>query len=88
MTAGKGARHNTSTCTSSACAYLSVTLNNFPGGAHSVTCFGSYPGDESGFGSYTHNGGSGSTSNSCYYGWPGRTAWVVVDGVRSNDVVW
>ena len=53
-----------------------------------MTCFGSYPGDENGFGGYTHNGGSGSTSNSCYYGWPGRTAWVVVDGVRSNDVAW
>jgi murein DD-endopeptidase MepM/ murein hydrolase activator NlpD len=84
----KGARHNTSTCTSAACAYINVTLNNFAGGAHAVRCFGSYPGDEGGFGSYTHNGGSGSTSASCYYGWPGRVVWVTVDGVRSNDLGW
>jgi murein DD-endopeptidase MepM/ murein hydrolase activator NlpD len=86
VTVGKGARHNTSSCTSAACAYVTVTLNNFGAGAHAVQCFASYPGGQ--FGGYTHNGGGGSTSASCYYGWPGRVVWVTVDGVRSNDFVW
>jgi hypothetical protein len=42
-------------------------------------------GDEGGYHTYTT---SSSTSAVCYYGYSGRTAWVTVDGVRSNDITW
>lgn len=73
-------------CSSSACRFLVVNFSNFSGGNHSITCRASN-GDEGGFYTYTRSGSSGSSAV-CYYGFPGRSVWVTVDGVASNTVVW
>jgi len=73
-------------CSSSACRYMVVSFSNFSDGPHTITCRAS-DGDEGGFYSYVRSGPN-NTSSVCYYGFPGRTAWVTVDGVRSNAVVW
>jgi hypothetical protein len=84
VSASKGAQHNVSGCSSSACAWVSVTLSNFSGGSHSVTCYA----DNFTGGFYTYSAGNG-TSNVCVYGYPGHAVWVVVDGTyRSNNVGW
>jgi surface antigen len=73
-------------CTSQACAYVTVSFANFPDGQHTVTCSAS-GGDDGGYYTYTRTG-TNDTSSVCYYGYPGQTVWVTVDGVRSNDVGW
>ena len=73
-------------CSSSACRFLSVNFANFSAGTHTITCRASN-GDENGYYSYTRSGASGSSAV-CYYGFPGRSVWVTVDGVASNTVVW
>ena len=71
-------------CSHSSCAFIVVNLANFGGGSHHVTCHASN-GDEGGYYAYDT---SSSSSAVCYYGYPGRTVWVYVDGVRSHDLVW
>jgi hypothetical protein len=73
-------------CTSSACRYMVVSFTNFSATTHTITCHASN-GDEAGFYSYTR-AGSADTSAVCYYGFPGRTAWVTVDDVSSAQVAW
>lgn len=73
-------------CSSSACRYLEVSYSGFGSGSHSVTCRAS-GGDEGGFYSYKRSGTS-DTSAVCYYGLPGRSVWVTVDGTSSNKVTW
>jgi hypothetical protein len=73
-------------CVSSYCRFMVVTWKNFSSGTHSITCRASN-GDEGGFYTYQRSGSSG-TSAYCYYGFPGRTAWVTVDGVSSNRITW
>lgn len=86
VTASKGPQHNVGGCTSSACAYLTVSWANFSSGSHTVQCWGDY-GGASAFYSYSVSGSSGS-SNVCVFGYPGYHAWAVVDGVTSNQVTW
>lgn len=73
-------------CSSSYCRYMVVTFKNFSSGTHTIKCRASH-GDEAGFYTYTRSGSS-NTSAVCYYGYPGRTAWVTVDGVSSNRIHW
>jgi hypothetical protein len=73
-------------CSSSACRYMQINWANFHGGNHTIVCRAS-SGDEGGFFSYVRSGSSGSSAV-CYYGFPGRTVWVTVDGVESNKIVW
>ena len=73
-------------CSSSACAFLTVSFANFSGASHSITCRASN-GDEGGYYTYSRSGPA-DTSSYCYYGFPGATVWVTVDGVSSNQVVW
>lgn len=73
-------------CSSIYCRFMVVTFKNFSSGTHSIKCRAS-GGEEGGFYTYTRSGSSG-TSAFCYYGFPGRTAWVTVDGVSSNGIVW
>lgn len=73
-------------CASSYCRFLSVSFKNFSSGSHSITCRAS-GGYEGGYYTYTRSGSSG-TSAVCYYGFPGRTVWVTVDGVASNKITW
>jgi hypothetical protein len=72
-------------CTSPACRYVVVTFSGFPAGDHEVTCRAT--GEEGGYYSYSRPGES-DTSAVCYYGYPGRTVWVTVDDVQSNQIVW
>ena len=79
----KGAHCSVSGCTSSACAFYKVSIVGFSGGSHTVTCNASNqtnPWD-------TYNT-STFPSNVCCFGFPGVTAWVTVDGLRSNNVTW
>jgi surface antigen len=73
-------------CSSSACAFLNVSFANFSDAGHSITCRASN-GDEGGYYTYSRTGAADSSSY-CYYGFPGATVWVTVDGVSSNQVVW
>ena len=70
-------------CTSTACAYVDVSIANFASGSHTVVCRAS--GEEGGFYTYTMDGTSSSV---CYYGFAGRQVWVTVDGIESNRVTW
>lgn len=81
----KGSAVNTSSCKSSYCAYMKVTLKNFGSGSHSVTCYADYPPPTGAFYQYTT---SSTTSNVCVYGYPGTHVWVKVDGVESNHLTW
>ena len=65
---------------------MNVTFSNFSGGAHTITCRASH-GAEGGFYTYTRSGSADSYAT-CYYGYPGRTVWVTVDGVSSNQLAW
>jgi len=73
-------------CSSSACRFLNVSFGNFSGGNHTITCRSS-AGGEGGWYTYTRSGPA-DASAVCYFGYPGRTVWVTVDGVSSNHVVW
>jgi hypothetical protein len=73
-------------CTISSCRFLEVTFSDFDGGNHQIVCRAS-DGDEGGYYTYVR-AGSSSTSAVCYYGFPGRTVWVTVDGVESNHIAW
>ncbi len=73
-------------CTHASCAFLNVTFANFSAGTHTITCRAS-DGDEGGYYTYTRSGSADSFAY-CYYGFPGRTVWVTVDGVSSNQIVW
>lgn len=73
-------------CSSSYCRYLQVSFSNFSSATHTIVCRASN-GDEGGFYTYTRSGTS-NTSAVCYYGFPGRTVWVTVDGVSSNKIGW
>lgn len=64
------------------CYNLVVSLRDFTGGSHTVTCFSGHDGQ---FGSYPT---SATTSTGCSYSHPHDTVWVVVDGHRSNTVTW
>ncbi|HEU4393749.1 MAG TPA: CHAP domain-containing protein [Solirubrobacterales bacterium] len=73
-------------CVSSYCRFLTVSFKNFSSGTHTIVCRAS-GGYEGGFYTYQRSGSSGTTSY-CYYGFPGRTVWVTVDGVSSNRITW
>ncbi|HEX5591745.1 MAG TPA: CHAP domain-containing protein [Solirubrobacterales bacterium] len=85
VTVSKGAHVSVSGCSSSACAYVTVKLNNFGSGSHTVTCYADYPPPTGSYYQYTT---SSSTSNVCVYGYSGTHVWVTVDGVESNHLTW
>ncbi len=72
-------------CVSIYCRYMAVSFKNFSSASHTIVCRAS--GYEGGFYSYQKSGSSGSSAV-CYYGYPGSTVWVTVDGVGSNKIVW
>ncbi len=80
LAAGDIGSSDVGTCKSTAngCRYLVVTLSNFPGGNHTVRCFGG----GSQFYSYTT---SNTTSAVCLDG-DREAVFVTVDGVQSNIV--
>jgi len=86
VTVSKGAPHTVPGCTSSACAYVTVTLSGFGGGSHIVSCSSDDP-YPPGSPWYTYTTSS-TVSNVCVYGYPGYDVWVNVDGVESNHLTW
>jgi hypothetical protein len=92
VTVSKGASVTAATCTNPACTWINVTAVNLaPNTSYAVTCRASN-GDEGGFFTYNRTtNGSGSISvvnTGCYYGWPGRDAWVTVGPHESNHLRW
>lgn len=73
-------------CRSVYCRYIVLNVKDFPSGNHLIKCRASH-GSEGGYYTYSRSGSS-NTSAYCYYGFPGHTVWVTVDGVKSNKIVW
>lgn len=76
-------------CSSSACRFMNVQLSGFaPNRSVRIECWSTV--DSGAFYAYnrTTDGNGNNSSAVCYFGFPGKTAWIVADGVRSNNVVW
>ncbi|QKJ18189.1 Ig-like domain-containing protein [Microbacterium hominis] len=89
--AGKGARTNSSTCTSSQCAYLTLTTENFPAGSYRVYCnaTGPYGGTPFAGGATWNIPANGTIQLGCYFGDGGEQAWVTIQGWGdSQRVTW
>jgi hypothetical protein len=70
----------TSSCSSASCAMMAVSTSGI-GRSATVRCY-----DNSGlFHSFSTSTGN---FTSCYYGYPGRSVYVVVNGIRSNTLTW
>lgn len=85
----KGAHVATPTCNVSTCAYLAVQLSAFsPNTLTHIECWSEL--DSVPFASYnvTTDGSGNSSSQVCYFGYPGKSVWVVVNGTQSNHVTW
>jgi hypothetical protein len=83
VTLTKGAACSLGSCTTSACRFYKVDVVGFGGGSHTVTCDASNltnPWDTYSASSFP--------SSVCCYGFPGKTAWVTVDGLKSNNLTW
>ncbi|MET0448168.1 MAG: Ig-like domain-containing protein, partial [Aeromicrobium sp.] len=81
-TTGKGARTNSSTCTSVYCQKLTLTVRDFPAGNYAMACNHSNPGGNR-FATYRSIAvpANGTIELSCYFGGaPGTQAWVTIDG--------
>lgn len=78
----KGGACSVSGC-SSGCNFYKVSVVGFAGGSHTVTCNASNQNNP--WDTYTT---STFPSNVCCFGYPNVTAWVTVDGLRSNNVTW
>jgi hypothetical protein len=84
-----GSAQGQSGCSSSACRYVQISWANFGSGATvSVQCWSDV--DSIPFYSFTKasNGAGAGSDARCYFGFPGRNVWAVVNGVQSNRVVW
>ncbi len=70
-------------CGSASCAYMTVSVENFPPGAsYSLHC-NATGGNGGSWGSGTLNisgSGTGYAQLSCYFGDPGKSAWVTIEG--------
>ncbi len=69
-------------CTSSACAYITVSFSGFSGGNHTVVCNA-----DNAPSFYTYTTASTAT-NVCVYGYAGHAVWATVDGVASAAIAW
>jgi hypothetical protein len=83
VTVSKGAAHQDTGCTVSGCAWVQITTSNMSG---SVSCT-----------IYDSTSGAWDTANITapmdhkqrwYYGYTGRSLWVVCGGVESNHITW
>ena len=80
--AGKGSRTNSPTCTSTQCAYLTVTTQNFPAGDYRISCnaTGPYGGTPFAGGGTYHLPANGTIQLGCYFGDNGEQVWVTIHG--------
>lgn len=70
-------------CTVAACARIRVQLDGIAPGA-TVACHSSVDGNVA---YYTYTASS-TVTEVCYFGFPGESVWVLVDGVRSSALRW
>jgi hypothetical protein len=85
----KGASVNSSTCTSSSCAYLAMDVSNFPAGDYSVRCNDSRTGPNSW--RTVYGPADGRVQMTCYFGYPGAQAWIDFENGpvgRSAPLTW
>jgi hypothetical protein len=89
ITAAKGrSMYDAATCWDPSCAYIRVTLSNYaPNTRIHIDCHETNEGNFTGY-YVTTDGNGNSTSESCYYGYPGRQAWASAGGLTSNRVTW
>jgi hypothetical protein len=87
VTVGAGSAVTIPSCTDAACAFVTVTLSDFPAGTHTVECLSDDPfGPPPPWYSYTT---TVTTSAVCVYGYPGYHVWTKVDGTyESNHFLW
>ena len=81
----KGASGSWSDCNSASCAYMAVTVKNFPAGNYRLTCHDN--GGSWGGGSTTWVPENGTVRANCYYGYPGGRAWVTIEGWGNADAM-
>jgi hypothetical protein len=74
----KGAKVNSSTCSSSSCAYLAMDVKNFRAGNYDLRCNDTKYGPGSWRTVYVP--ADGRVQMTCYFGWPGQQAWIDISG--------
>jgi large repetitive protein len=88
-------------CWDASCARFKVNYTDFPSGSHRVECWSDTNASTSGWHNIVDNsrspggagqtvsyGGSGSFQMNCYYGDPGTSVAVVIDGTRYQASTW
>lgn len=78
-------------CSHSSCAYVHVSATGMaPNTRYQVDCFSSNGGQFDTGNSYLTSNGNGRIDQdaSCYFGFPGETVWVTLNGIRSNNTTW
>lgn len=86
--AGKGASGSwPGQCDTPSCAYMTLTVENFPAGNYMVRCA-----DDNGgvFGGRRYDlSGNMTVQMGCFYGNPGRQAWLIIEGWgESQRITW
>ena len=83
---GKGQSGNwPGECTTYSCAYMTVTVSDFPAGNYVLRCNDDASGT---WGTRTYAvPANGTVQLTCYYGNPGRRAWVSIDGWGAADPI-
>ena len=71
-------------CSHSSCAFIQVDTTGLGSGSHTYYCHSNTQGQW--WGPSYASGSSFQTT--CYYGYPRDKVWVVVDGVKSNEITW
>ncbi|WP_242684845.1 Ig-like domain-containing protein [Microbacterium sp. SD291] len=79
----KGASGSWSNCDSASCAYMAVSVENFPAGNYSLVCHDSN--SSWGGGSTTWVPANGQARANCYHGYPGTKVWVQIVGWGAAD---
>ena len=82
-------------CSTDPCKHFVIQLEGFAPGVYTVECWSGqapgrrwYPENAGDVGRWTWPRSELWTTGGCYWGYPGETVWVVVDGVKSNEVIW
>jgi hypothetical protein len=89
LTVSKGAHYQTSNCTNSSCAWLYVSASGFAANtSYTITCYSSNQGSFYTYAQATDASGNLTSTNRCYYGYPGQQVWVTMGGVESNHYTW
>ncbi|MCY3619145.1 MAG: S-layer homology domain-containing protein [Acidimicrobiaceae bacterium] len=94
MTPGSSAKGQPG-CSTDPCRHLVMDLQGFAAGTYSVECWSSRNPDRPW--NLDDNGDAPNwawptsslwSQGGCWFGYPGERVWVIVDGVKSNEVIW